>query len=261
MHIEKVNISFCKWLLGVHKYSSNFGVLGELGRYPIVLDILQGAVKYWQNLQRKRTEKSLIHDCLCEAEVIDAMGSTSWISWMKLICNELNIKNLRDISTHEIKSKIRRPFEIFWRDTINKDSKLRTYQKVKDHFRYEDYLGQLKFCERRLITKLRISAHNLRIETGQHTRPVTPAEDRKCLECGSGEIEDEFHVTMKCRKYADMRLKTLKDISSECPLFPILDDWSKFYFMLNSSGQFIKHVAKLVAHIATTRETPRRSLS
>ena len=59
---------------------------------------------------------SLLHDCLCEAEVIDAMGSTSWISWMKLICNELNINNLRDISTHEIKSKVRRPFEIFWRD-------------------------------------------------------------------------------------------------------------------------------------------------
>ena len=82
------------------------------------------------------------------------------------ILDELNINNLRDISTHEIKSKIRRPFKIFWRDTINKDSKLRTYQKIKDHFRYEDYLGQLKFCERRLITKLRISANNLRIEAG-----------------------------------------------------------------------------------------------
>ena len=79
------------------------GVLGELGRYPIILYILQGAVKYWQNLQRKRMEKYLFHDCLCKAEVIDAMESTSWISWMKLICNELNINNLRDISTPEIK--------------------------------------------------------------------------------------------------------------------------------------------------------------
>ena len=97
---------------------------------------------------------------------------------------------------------------------------LPTPHTLKDHFRYEDYLGQLKFCERRLITKLRISAHNLRIETGRHTHPVTPAQDRKCLECGSGEIEDEFHVTMKCKKYADIRLKTLNDISLECPLFP-----------------------------------------
>ena len=109
-HIEKVNISLCKWLLGVHKYSSNFGVLGESGRYPIFLDISQGAVKYWQNLQRKRTEKSLLHDCVCEAEVIDAMGSISWISWMELICNELNNKNWKYNSTHEIKSKIRKPF-------------------------------------------------------------------------------------------------------------------------------------------------------
>ena len=54
---------------------------------------------------------------------------------------------------------------------ISKDKKLRTYCKIKEHFRHEDYLDDLKFCERRLVTKLRISAHNFRIETGRHTRP------------------------------------------------------------------------------------------
>ena len=48
--IEKVNISFCKWLLGIQ---SNFGVLGEIGRYPLFIDIFKGVVKYYQKTVSK----------------------------------------------------------------------------------------------------------------------------------------------------------------------------------------------------------------
>ena len=75
-----------------------------------------------------------------------------------------------------------------WKRKISKDIKLRTYCKIKEHFRYEDYLDDLKFCERSLVTKLRISAHNFRIETGRHTRPITPLEERNCMQCTSGDI-------------------------------------------------------------------------
>ena len=114
--------------------------------------------------------------------------------------------------------------------------KLRTYCKIKEHFRYEDYLDDLKVCERRLVTKLRISAHNFRIETGRHTRPITPLEDRKCIQCTSGDIEDEFHVIINCPRYAEKRLQIFKNIISKCPSFASLNDESKFYFMLNCGG-------------------------
>jgi hypothetical protein len=32
----KLNIQYCKFILGVHKSSSNQAVLGELGRFPII---------------------------------------------------------------------------------------------------------------------------------------------------------------------------------------------------------------------------------
>ena len=60
----------------------------------------------------------------------------------KFICNMLGNKSLTDISIHEIKSKIGKTFEIFWAIMNNKDSKLRTNQKMKDNFKYEDYLEQ-----------------------------------------------------------------------------------------------------------------------
>jgi hypothetical protein len=37
---EKFNIKFSKFILGVHKKSSNFAVLGELGRYPLYIIII-----------------------------------------------------------------------------------------------------------------------------------------------------------------------------------------------------------------------------
>ena len=37
---EKLNIKFCKYLLGVNKKSTNIAVLSELGRYPIYLKLI-----------------------------------------------------------------------------------------------------------------------------------------------------------------------------------------------------------------------------
>ena len=35
--IEKINVKFCKYLLGINKKASNLAVRGELGRYPLFL--------------------------------------------------------------------------------------------------------------------------------------------------------------------------------------------------------------------------------
>ena len=116
--MKKVNISFCKWLLGIHKYSSNFGVLGEIGRYPLFIDIFKGVVKCYQKLLVKRKDKPLIHDCLCEAELIDATGGQSWITWLKYVCKFSGITNLANISVDEISSNMRSSFEGTWLDEI-----------------------------------------------------------------------------------------------------------------------------------------------
>ena len=259
--IEKVNISFCKWLLGIHKYSSNFGVLGEIGRYPFCIDILKGVVKYWSKLSIKRKDKPLIHDCLCEAELIDETGGHSWVTWLKFVCKLFGFTNIANVSSGEISKKMRSSFEASWLDEINKNSKLRTYCTIKGNFRYEDYLDTLQFNHRRILAKLRLSAHNLHIETGRHTRPVTSINDRKCNECSTCEVEDEYHAVMVCNKYADKRRELFNSIVHECPLFTSLDGSSKFYFIMNCCGQILKNVARFIQYIFNTRDNPRRSLS
>ena len=157
---------------------------------------------------------------------------------------------------------MRSSFEGTWLDEINKNSKLRTYCTIKGNFvRCEDYLDTLQFNYRRQFTKLRLSAHKLHVETGRHTRPITPVNDRKCNECETDEIEDEYHVIMKCNKYANKRQELFNSVTRECPLFSALDDISKFYFIMNCCGQMLKDVARFVQYIFVTRDNPRRFLS
>ena len=44
--VEKINLKLCKYLLGVNKSSTNTAVKGELGRYPILINILDHSVRY-----------------------------------------------------------------------------------------------------------------------------------------------------------------------------------------------------------------------
>ncbi|KAK3104015.1 hypothetical protein FSP39_023694 [Pinctada imbricata] len=83
--IEKVNMSFSKWLLGVHKRTSNLAVMGELGRYPLFIDTIVRTVSYWANLQKRRFKKPLLNDCLKLSENLHNNGSTSWISGINKI--------------------------------------------------------------------------------------------------------------------------------------------------------------------------------
>ena len=61
------------------------------------------------------------------------------------------------------------------------------------------------------MTRLRGGTNELRIETGRY--PITnrdrrlEVEERRCLICMSGEIEDESHFVVDCAFYDDLREK------------------------------------------------------
>jgi hypothetical protein len=56
------------------------------------------------------------------------------------------------------------------------------------------YLSISNFEYRKLITKLRISEHNLLIEKGRHS--IIPIEQRLCSHCKC--IDDEKHFLLHC---------------------------------------------------------------
>jgi hypothetical protein len=48
---EKLHIKFGKFILGVHRKTTNQAVLSEIGRFPIYFDIIKSMLNYWQRLQ------------------------------------------------------------------------------------------------------------------------------------------------------------------------------------------------------------------
>ena len=73
----------------------------------------------------------------------------------------------------------------------------------------EKYLNIKKFQRRKNLCKFRISAHNLRIETGRYEKERNESGQyikldrsrRACQLCNSGSVEDEFHFLFKCPLY------------------------------------------------------------
>ena len=56
-----------------------------------------------------------------------------------------------------------------------------------------------------IITRWRLSDHNLIIETGRYSRPIVDRADRKCEICNV--IEDEYHAIFVCPLYKGIRVK------------------------------------------------------
>ena len=80
--LERVHLRFCKSTLNVKLSTSNMGVYGELGRYPLYVNRLARIVKYWckiiesDNILIVKLYNSLLHT-----------GKTARLNWV-LICIE-----------------------------------------------------------------------------------------------------------------------------------------------------------------------------
>ena len=60
------------------------------------------------------------------------------------------------------------------------------------------------------FTKFRLSSHKLLVERRCWTVSQLDYKLRKCTLCNSGDIEDEYHVTLVCEQFADAGKKYLK---------------------------------------------------
>ena len=120
---------------------------------------------------------------------------------------------------------------------INEDSrntnKLRFYSFLKGSFTREPYIDLVKNrSQREWLTRLRISAHHLKIETGRWTRPVTPLQNRICTYCDTNTVDDEKHFLHDCNIFALKRSCFFFKMSSVHRNFLNLDTDSKVSKML-----------------------------
>ena len=62
MPVEKMHVKLCKRALGVHTKATNNAVMGEMGRYPIMINIFEHILNYWRHLDKPGYSTKLLEE-------------------------------------------------------------------------------------------------------------------------------------------------------------------------------------------------------
>ena len=96
---------------------------------------------------------------------------------------------------------------------------------------------------RKVRTSFRLSSHKLLVERGRWTISKLDYKLRKCTLCNSGDIEDEYHVTLVREQFADARKKYLKNYFYRRP------SMAKFVELMNTKSDRERYRLMLYVNI------------
>ena len=91
------------------------------------------------------------------------------------------------------------------------------------------------------ISRIRLSAHSLRIQTCRYSRNRLPRNERYCQCCNTLDIEDEYHFILICPCYNDIRMIYIKKY------FYVRPSMFKFTQLLQTQNKFL--LLKLARYI------------
>jgi len=121
--------------------------------------------------------------------------------------------------------------------SVDTHNKLRVYAQFKHSFSAENYLLYMSKSEtKKYFTRLRISAHDLKIEHDCYKYPKIPVENRLCLHCNV--LENECHFVISCtafNKYTSIRECLFTSIVDIHPEFINMSLAEKFIFIMSAS--------------------------
>ena len=128
-------------------------------------------------------------------------------------------------------------------------------QNSKNNYKYQPYLDKVKNIKhRKIITRLRCSAHILEEEKGRHLK--INKDQRTCKQCSIQEIEDLNHLLINCNTYTTER-RGLLDILKEtyAARYDLLSDDAKCFKLLNMevNPQFVDRCAAQI-HLIYKKE-------
>lgn len=250
--IERVQLHFIKNTLGVKYNTSTVAMFGECGRFPLYLSNYCKAIKYWLHL-KSLPNSNIVKIVYNELESLHNMGYCTWVTNIKSILHLYKLDNIEEEFPNQVaafnhfKSTIYSCYKNEWQKECNdivSHPILRTYCTFKNDFCLEPYLIYVsEFKYRSALCKLRVSSHQLKIETGRHHHPKLPAAERICPLCLQN-IETEFHFVIECSIYTAYRDQLFMNINKLNPIFNTLNNNDKFIFLMSSRE---KHIVILVS--------------
>ena len=213
-NIERVHRKFCKWHLNVKMSTSNLSLYGEIGRFPLFIGRQVRIIKYWLNLYQTKNENCILRTVNAELrhETEGNPTSSNWASKVKELLERSGFYDIwlfpesvnMNLFLNILQCRLRDIYITEWKQGLNLSQSLAICREVKQSFEMSSYLVKMQNRKfRNALAKLRLSLHQLSIETGRHRNIDRP--NRKCTVCNLNDIEDEFHFTLICPAYEDLR--------------------------------------------------------
>ena len=113
---------------------------------------------------------------------------------------------------------------------------------------YKSYPKFAPYIHRRSITRLRISAHRLKIETGRYIKLDRSERLKVCDKCSAGAVEDGQHFLIECSKFNEYRNNLFQTVNCNNKNFSKLDNFHKFFWLLTNEDSDILHKVGLYLH-------------
>ena len=192
-------------ILGVIKSCSTLAVRGELGWWTLNARRELLMLRFWGKIVAKRDD-SLIKRIYRHRKMSQPIKG-SWCYSIRKVLNDLGLgeswesENIGSVQgwAKRVEKKIKDREVVTWLIAVQGTSKLRTYRRIKANLGLEEYLSDIPIRSRRLISQIRCGSSFLRIEQGRWEK--LSREDRKCLVCVTGKVEDEKHFLLECYVY------------------------------------------------------------
>ena len=193
------------------------GILQELGMLPLSLYAIKSVTKNWERIQQNKANTLLItsnnysrkENLPWAANIRHIFASNGMLQEYLQKVNETEERKYGPVSNKLFKRLVDQFTQTAF-ESISTNSKMKTLSLLKKEPGRETYLSEVTNSKHRsALSKLRLSAHKLEIETGRYTRPqVTPPESRFCTYCqylGNEVVEDETHFMVICPIYKEIR--------------------------------------------------------
>ena len=202
-------------ILGVIKSCSTLAVRGELGWWTLKARRDLVMLRFWGKIVNKRDNTLIKRIYRYRKRSQPIKGS--WCDQVRNVLNDLGLGEYwesEDIGSvqawsNRVEKEIKNREVLTWLNAVQAAPKLRTYRRIKSNLGLEEYLLDIPFQSRKLRSQMRSGSNFLRIEQGRWER--LNREDRICLVCMTGEVEDEKHFLLDCYVYEEDRQIMRKD--------------------------------------------------
>ena len=214
--IERVHTMFLKRVLGVKRSTSNDLVYCETERIPLAVNRQFHMLKYWVKLLK--TDNCILkHLYLNMFHAYSKNNAPNWLSEIRSVLISIGMNDVWQtqsveneklflfVAKQSLMDLAYQKIDSF----IDNSNKCLIYKHLPKQRLLQQYLvkNMSPKC-RKIITKFRVSAHKLSIETGRYDAVIR--NNRKCAKCNLDDIEDEFHFILKCPFYDDIRKQNVK---------------------------------------------------